>query len=313
MIQEGIATTTHKDLHGDILTKEVLIKMASDINDSEFATGAGVDHDLLALPIGKTISAEVVTMDDGEYALRITQEIFENYRIVKLDNGQRFVRSSSLTDNRPYSHLSDFDNSNIEISVGKVNFSEGGYTEFCNSLHESIELQANIRKSFIPDPEMIITVVAGTFFYNVGKTLLEKASTDTASIYDIIKQSITNFCKHVLPSQKIPTYIFQDCYNTIVIQMIIKSIDVDVVMDSISSQNRAEIVKKTDEICSQFKPDKIQFCFDEVTNKWKITHFTTQNGEVFGTKETFRYTKKLLSKYKGLNELNLSLTGRVED
>ena len=65
MIQEGIATTTHKDLHGDILTKEVLIKMASDINDSEFATGAGVDHDLLALPIGKTISAEVVTMDDA--------------------------------------------------------------------------------------------------------------------------------------------------------------------------------------------------------------------------------------------------------
>lgn len=313
MIQKGIGSTTHKDLHGDVLTKECLIQMADDINNSAFATGAGVDHDLLALPIGKTISAEVVPMSDGEFALSITQEIFENYKIVKLNNGERFVKSHSLTDSRPYANLFNFNNNNVEISVCRVNFSEGSYKEFCDSLDKSLQLQANVRKSFIPDPEIIITLAAGTFFYNVTKTLVEKASDDIASVYDIIKQSIKSYCKYINPNQKVPTYVFQDCYNNVIIQMIIKSNDIDVVMDSITFENRKIIAAKVDEICSQFKLDKIQFCFEQESNRWKITHFTTDTGMVFGAKETFRYTKKLLSKYKGINELNLNLAPRQDE
>lgn len=276
MIQKGVAATTHKDLHGDILTKECIIQMANDINNAKFATGAGVDHDLLALPIGKTISAEVVLLDDGEFELNITQEIFENF-------------------------------------VGCVNFIEESYEEFCNSLDESIELQANVRKSFIPDPEIIISLAVGTFFLNVTKEIAEKASVDMISIYDTIKRITKSYSKYIKPNQRIPTYVFQDFYNDIAIQLIVKSDDLDIVMCSIAEEKLKEIVLKVNDVCKQLQPDKIQFCFEPESKKWKITHFTTENGEVFGTKETFRYTKQLLSKYRGVKELNLNLSPLTED
>lgn len=313
MIQKGIASTTHKDLQGDILTKECLTQMADDINNAPFATGAGVDHDLLALPIGKTISAEVVPLDDGEFALNITQEMFENYRIVKLNNGERYVKSNSLTDTRPYANLFDDTCSDLTISVGSVNFSEESYKEFCNSLDESIKLQANIRKSIIPDPEIIITLAVGTFFLNTTKGIAEKVSVDMISIYDVIKRTIKNYSKYINPNQRIPTYVFQDFYNDIAIQMIVKSDDLDIVMFSIAEENLKEIVTKVNDICTHLQPDKMQFCFEPESNKWKITHFTTENGEIFGTKETYRYTKRLLSKYRGLKELNLTLAPRTDD
>ena len=66
MLEKGFAATTSTDAHGDKLSKKQLIQMANEINEDKYARGAGFAHDLLAMPIGKTIHGEVIPIGANE-------------------------------------------------------------------------------------------------------------------------------------------------------------------------------------------------------------------------------------------------------
>lgn len=312
MIQRGIAATTHTDIHGDTLSKEDLIQMAKDINEDEEACGAGLDHDLLVMPIGKTIHGEVFPMDDGEYLLEIQQELFDRFEIIKAINGERYVKAKIISDKRPLKEEISYCNPKLTICVDKTNFSNDSFQEFWNQFdNDDIKREVLIRKSAIPDPEIVIKFITGTIFVlctMIGKKTFDKLSdsisTDIESSYQIAKKAVLSFIKCTKTENKIVTYAFEDNYDGILVQLIVRTNNANEVVESISREKLQDIGKKIDELKQQFEISKIQFLYDE-DNGWQFRYLTTNEGGVIGTKVTFRYTKKQMKKYYRQVEIKL--------
>lgn len=72
---EGTMVTTHIDLHGERLAVEGLESFAASINDNYLPFT--VEHDIRNAPIGRVASATIVRLEDGEFAVTGTFEVFE--------------------------------------------------------------------------------------------------------------------------------------------------------------------------------------------------------------------------------------------
>jgi len=70
-----IMVTSHKDLHGDILSLEALESLASQIGERYLPIN--VDHDVRTPPVGRVTKAEVIKLKDGEWGVLGTGELFE--------------------------------------------------------------------------------------------------------------------------------------------------------------------------------------------------------------------------------------------
>ena len=73
-IVTGIASTTHRDLQGDIMSKNALDGMADQINDHYIP----LDINHKGTYIGVILAGKVKKLDDGEYGLYVVVGIFEN-------------------------------------------------------------------------------------------------------------------------------------------------------------------------------------------------------------------------------------------
>lgn len=67
--------TTHVDLQGDKLTVGALTDMVRQI--TECYLPMTLEHDIRYPPIGRAVSARVVDLPDGEHALEVVSEVFE--------------------------------------------------------------------------------------------------------------------------------------------------------------------------------------------------------------------------------------------
>lgn len=320
-MQKGIAATTHVDAHGDKLSKNQLVKMANEINEREYAKGAGLAHDLLSLPIGKTIKGVVVPINSGEYALEIQQELFENYEVIKLRDGKRYVKAESKSDSRPFDEENSVDDLKLSIYVDRMNFTEDAYQTFWGQFSDDeIIKRALIRKSVLPDPEIVIALIRGTIFTLsalVAKKTLDKLSdsisSDIDKSYQLIKKAIYEFINHVKHNNNPITYVFEDNYKDIFVQLIVRSENADIILNSISKEKIYTVAQKIDELMEQFQISKIQLLYDADNENWEFRYLTTNTGAVIGTKATFRYTKELLSKQQLANRLDIKIVPRINN
>lgn len=74
-IKKAIIATSHRDSHGEILHPNGLKLMVEEINKNYLRVG--VEHDPRIPPIGRIVRAELIIMEDGEYAVQADIEIFE--------------------------------------------------------------------------------------------------------------------------------------------------------------------------------------------------------------------------------------------
>ncbi|MBU0682875.1 MAG: hypothetical protein KJ864_01100 [Candidatus Omnitrophica bacterium] len=95
-IVTGIASTTHRDLHGDIMAKSALNGMANQINDHYIP----LDINHQGTYIGVILVAKVKTLDDGEHGLYVVVGIFENKREYK-----KYPYKNKNNDYLSYIHL----------------------------------------------------------------------------------------------------------------------------------------------------------------------------------------------------------------
>jgi hypothetical protein len=72
---EGTMLTTHVDLDGERLAPEGLESFVTSINGSYLPLT--IEHDIRKAPIGRIASASIVPLEDGEFAVRGTFEVFE--------------------------------------------------------------------------------------------------------------------------------------------------------------------------------------------------------------------------------------------
>lgn len=87
----GYAITTHLDRHNERVQLETLEHVRRQIT-KEYIT-SGIEHDIRIPPVGRIISGKVVDLDDGESALEIVQEIWEEGdSLVALQGDGRSIR-----------------------------------------------------------------------------------------------------------------------------------------------------------------------------------------------------------------------------
>ena len=173
METKGIIATTHIDGHGERIGKEALETFVKAINAEENAIGVSVEHDSLAMPIGKVIKANLVQLTNGEFAVSAVQEIFDVHSVKSQNSDETYYVAGSEYDHRPLA-VSKIENSDrLRVSFDPHNFAQQHFTEIKDFLSDqNIEIELEVRKALIPDPEIVFNLIAGTFICLTGKKVM---------------------------------------------------------------------------------------------------------------------------------------------
>lgn len=308
MTIEGIGATTHEDSHKCKFTKEALESAANQINNGKYVPSAGIEHDSTLMPIGKTINAKIVKLDDGEFAVKIRQETFEDFeKTFILQLGTVYIASSKY-DNRPFADTKSFEYEKTTIELDPVNFEYNDYQDLCAKLNQEYDVDCKkmMRKSLIPNPEIVINLVTGGFLLLCGKKTLEKTSDklsdtiseDLVSAFNKFKGLVVSATKNIRPKNRPITYVLKENRGYIV-ELIIKTNNTNMLFYALSTEVLSPIIEKIDQYQSVFDEPiyKIQFIYNEVDSKWEFNYLSTSTGKVIGSEKCYKKTIELSKHY----------------
>lgn len=304
MKMKGILATTHLDAHGTRLAKEALEDMAAQIN-SNSVPGVGSEHDILIPPQGKVISARVVRMNDGEYALEGEQEIISPSRLsrVILPTGD-IGYIDRYDDRRPFKDKYEETPEQTEISVDMVNFdSEKSAQEFITTI-EQIENQKAallIRKSLIPDPEIIFKLSQEAIKWflvtkaakSLGNRISDDIAEDLHKLYKNIRDTAINYAALCLPKNRPITHVVIISGKPAV-ECVIRTTDPIVFGEAVETNKLIEVINSTDEYHKKFKAQKIQFVYSEDKKAWAFNYLLTTEGSVVGSEIATKKRNKVI-------------------
>jgi len=166
--------TTHLDKHGERFTKEALECAKRQIDEAIIPQG--IEHDPRIEPIGRILSAEIIQLGDGEFALEATNEIFDNYNNLADINDRELVTHSYPTDSleirsdRSYKDKSDIDTLN---DISKI-------------LNCTTPPQVEIKKALEP---LSVLWIGGAFILGgISAGFLNKMGSDA---FDLLKSKLS--------------------------------------------------------------------------------------------------------------------------
>lgn len=291
---KSVVATTHVDKHNTRITKEALEQAAHDIKSSGEVPAFNIEHDSILPPLGKVVDGWVEKREDGEFQLVTASEVFENTSKIKLPDNSIAYSEASETDSRPFSLRGTGDTFNEpKIYVDLANFSsQKEYEDFNNEVKEVGEFEVELigRKSFIPDPEIIITIAQYIMGSAIGNKVIEKLSDkameavteDIANTaYEGIKKSILSIANYAIPNKRPITYIFL-IPREISIELAVRTNDPQVAINAISEDKIIGVLDKVDSYLNVLDISKIQFLYD-MEEEWEFNFLLTKNGEVIGS------------------------------
>src|SRR6185503_12734092 len=179
MKQTGIMATTQVDLQFQRFTRAALVDLAARIN-SGARPCLTIEHDPTLPPFGKIIKAWVEIRDDGEYQLVAEREIFEKSSWAELKDGTKIFRQESETDISPFADRYEALPLGSVICYDPTNFeSKEVFDSFVQEIRtdsgEDFSTTVFGRKSFIPDPEVIVRITETVAKYLIASKVLQKA------------------------------------------------------------------------------------------------------------------------------------------
>ncbi|WP_276975646.1 hypothetical protein [Flavobacterium filum] len=143
-----ILATTHLDRHSERFTMGALENMVKQTNKGIIPLG--VEHDPRIPPQGRVIKAELVLMDDGEYAVEGTAEVFNGDFSTLADTGEREIPVRKYKPGK-FKIVSD---RNFRDENSKKNIDD------LKQILQGAKAEEEIKKSF--DPISILTI-GGSF------------------------------------------------------------------------------------------------------------------------------------------------------
>lgn len=242
-LQMTIATS-HVDLHGERISPEALEDMACQIREQYLPMH--IEHDIRYPPVSRVVSAEVIKLQDGEYALVGTAELFE-----ESDSPE------SLAGDGRKIPIMDQDIQTIAVEYDRTFSSEEGQMllrELSQISAENEKPKEIVKKAFEPVSTLIILAgvfivgsIAKGFFSKLGSDLYERFNgalvkyyqkrTSSEQILDLcflVKQRNRNFEVHVLvvnPSEQELNELFASKFD-----------GVDTLFASLSDSDFAKVV-----------------------------------------------------------------------
>lgn len=291
MLREVVAMNTAPDLHGRQVAPESLQPVADRINAGP-CPRLTIEHDTSIPPLGKVLSARVATRQDGHRELIVVEEVFRDPVAITLPDGRPGFLARSASDRRPFNSHEPV--RVTTISIDSVNFSSRDEREeFLHFLRQSsaepFETIASLRQSYIPDPELVITVAEIAAAGIVGKRLVETAARvleeklrqDLATLYDLVKAAILGFAARAIPKNRPITYVLalpgKPC-----IELVAVTRSAELLLTALSPQRLAEVNECALNLHSSLPASTIQFLLDD-HGAWRFNYLLCTNGDVVGT------------------------------
>lgn len=310
MEQRAVIASTHVDRHNMRMTKEALDSAVDQI-DGDTVPRLSIEHDVTLPPIGKVIKASVERMEDGEYRLVATQEIFEDFKEVWLPDGTLAMIQESKTDQRPFNGEDTLPPEKIEIHYDPINFhTKDDLTKFLTEVREMGDFKECeiMRKAYLPDPQLIFTLTSGIIAYLSGQKILEKVGDkilepifeDFGKLYPLVKTATAGVLRHAVPKNRPVTYVFV-APGQPTIEFVVRTNSPDIVLSAILEQELVESFSKAEELNKTLHAEKVQFLLDS-DGRWKFNYLLTDKGAVIGTPEAYSKRAKVLDLMGRRNE-----------
>jgi hypothetical protein len=157
---------------------------------------------------------------------------------------------------------------NLTVAIDPHNFNRNDLTVISDFLEkEQIHVEFEIKKSLIPDPELIINLVAGTLFCWTGKKALEKLSddisTDISGLYNKIKKIIIKFAQYSIPQNRPKTYRLRE-QEEYVKELVIRTSDPNIVIEALQPDKLNKIESVIEKSLEQFNvsPARVQLLYE---------------------------------------------------
>lgn len=305
---KGIGATTGVDRHNCRINKEALENAIEKLNTGKYVPSMGLDHDSSLMPIGKAYKAELVSLKGGEYGAYIYQETFENFNVFDSKVFGTLYEASISTDSRPFADTEPESIEKLTVQLDPVNFGYEAFDPIKEQIKKDLDVEIDtfMRKSLIPDPEVVIDFIKDSFILlaatqTVNKTV-EKLSSDSSNLYDKIKQIIIKVVKYIKPSNRPITYVMKENRGYI-LELLVRTADPNVLFQALSSEKLSFIndIDRTKDVIDE-PTYKIQFMYNEEKSCWEFNYLSTSTGKVIGSEKCYKRTMKLnsefLKKYK---------------
>ncbi|WP_019912427.1 hypothetical protein [Paenibacillus sp. HW567] len=294
MTIQRLLATTHVDRHGMVMSKEALDQTAAQIN-GPVAVGIGIEHDITLPPIGKLVKSEVRQLPDGEYGVYGEYLLYDpnETKKISLPNGESAI-VDTWADKRPFVDKYEETPSEIHYSFDPTNFeSKEAIAIFQQELQEDGPYQQDmlIRKSLIPDPELIIKLsqnaveflIAHQLLKKVGQQLAADTSEDIAKIYKSIRNAAIKYAKYCIPKNRPIAYVLV-IPGTPAKEFVIKTADPANVSEAIQLEKLSSAIDEAERLHEALDAQKIQFLLTE-DGEWKFNYMLTTSGSVVGTED----------------------------
>lgn len=301
--EEIILSTTHADRHGTQMSKEALISALKFIN-GDVKPRLGIEHDMTVPPMGRINDADIKQGEDGEFYLVGFREYYEVREAITLKNGSVLIKERFEDEQFKFVEVEREPVEKTKILVDRTNFNSYQDAEnFINELREENDLEFDtldlMRKSLIPDPEVVIELSKVAALYFIGKELLPKITgkisediaEDISKLYKLFKSTIIKTAKSVIPKNRPITYLVR-INGDINIELIVISPKPNDLAIAITKEKLKSVVSQIESFNGLFGIDKIQFILNE-EGEWVFNYALTSKGEALGIEKAFDKRDKL--------------------
>lgn len=285
--------TTHR-VRDTVITKEALDDLAERITSDKRKVAVLVEHDSTCPPCGMAVSAKVVPLEDGHYALDTTSVLYGPPTLVLLPDGTNGFLQRLPTFPFPLS-VGDFGTSvSPEIKIDPTSL--GGIAEareFSRAL-EAIAPEVGYsvsdfeRRSAIPDPQMIIdfgAALSGLWLTaKLGNAAAKALEPRVKQFLDVAFEAMYRMAVHANPKTRPITYIFY-AHGTPRVSFVVRTRDPHIAIRAMSS-DFSDVSKQVASLHGRFNAELIQLMLDD-DGEWKFSYLVTSDGTVVGSKDSF--------------------------
>lgn len=296
----GILSSTHVDSHGDAISIDVLKHMEETINQDCRKIRMGVDHRKDFPPRGCIENASLLRKGD-DYVLEADLCEFDNIETLAWDN--TLIKESFIDkDSFLFAEVETQESDQMVISTDPRNFT--AYKKFTSSIQQlqkelniDLSIEEQLRKSNLPDPEIVFKLIGSLFAYHFFKPFIKKIgneiSENTAEclllngtkLFKIIEHTLSEVFYTCIPKTKPVTIVF-DSPGDPHVEFIARTRNKELVLKGLSNNRLAEAKEEIYNLSQHINIAKVQFILTP-KGRWKFNYLLTKQGEVIGKKIAF--------------------------
>lgn len=154
-----------------------------------------------------------------------------------------------------------------------------------------------MRKSVIPDPEIIFTLVAGTIAAMTEKKITEHITDDIVKLYELIKKAVLKTVKCCRQSYRPITYVIKESTSYLMELVVVTEIP-DILFEALQNEKLSQIEEKIETFTNNFNVDiaKVQCLYNIEGQEWIVNYVSTRDGKVIGSEKCYKKTVELARK-----------------